>query len=272
MSKWTLKLLIRPHFFLISGKTGAGKTTIFDAMVFALYGTTTGGERTGNEMRANFASPEESTSVTLSFTHGGRDYLIKRSPAQLLTKKRGDGLTNVPAKVSLKIFADGAEVDELTKVQTVTDRIDSLLQLDANQFRQMVLLPQGKFRQFLDANSDVKADLLRHLFGTDLYLRWQTSIQTAAKKQSRALDAKQARLETLSSQFEYGEHAPSETANLADKIDLMTAQLAEQTEALNALQTQSKQAKTRYDQANAAFQSGSALAQAINACIKPPQF
>ena len=145
--------------FLISGKTGAGKTTIFDAMVFALYGTTTGGERTGNEMRANFASPEESTSVTLSFTHGGRDYLIKRSPAQLLTKKRGDGLTNVPAKVSLKIFADGAEVDELTKVQTVTDRIDSLLQLDANQFRQMVLLPQGKFRQFLDANSDVKADL-----------------------------------------------------------------------------------------------------------------
>lgn len=248
--------------FLISGKTGAGKTTIFDAMVFALYGTTTGGERTGNEMRANFASPEESTSVTLSFTHGGRDYLIKRSPAQLLTKKRGDGLTNVPAKVSLKIFADGAEVDELTKVQTVTDRIDSLLQLDANQFRQMVLLPQGKFRQFLDANSDVKADLLRHLFGTDLYLRWQTSIQTAAKKQSRALDAKQARLETLSSQFEYGEHAPSETANLADKIDLMTAQLAEQTEALNALQTQSKQAKTRYDQANAAFQSGSALAQA----------
>ncbi|WP_390405252.1 AAA family ATPase [Lacticaseibacillus jixiensis] len=249
--------------FLISGKTGSGKTTIFDALVFALYGTTTGGERSGAEMRANFASVDEPTVVRLRFTHGGKTYLLTRAPEQLLAKKRGSGLTNVPAKVALKILVDGQEVEELTKVQTVRTRIQSLLQLDADQFRQMVLLPQGKFRQFLDANSDAKGALLRQLFGTDLYARWQAALNTAAKKETAAIQQQQARLETLASQFDYGELTPPNQATIADKVTLMHQRLAALAAQLKAQQAQAAAAKAAYSAANTAYTTGATLAAAF---------
>lgn len=249
--------------FLISGKTGSGKTTIFDALVFALYGTTTGGERSGAEMRANFASVDEPTVVRLRFTHAGKSYLLTRAPEQLLAKKRGSGLTNVAAKVSLKIMVDGQEVEELTKVQTVRTRIQSLLQLDADQFRQMVLLPQGKFRQFLDANSDAKGALLRQLFGTDLYARWQAALNTAAKKETAAIQQQQARLETLASQFDYGAITPPANATIADKVTLMHQRLADLTAQLSAQQQQAAVAKAAYRDANAAYTTGATLAAAF---------
>ncbi|WP_461214253.1 AAA family ATPase [Lacticaseibacillus sp. GG6-2] len=247
------------QLFLISGKTGSGKTTIFDALVYALYGTTTGGERTGNEMRASFATPDEATEVVLKFSHGGRDYVIRRAPEQLLAKKRGVGLTKVAAKVSLKVFVDGAEETELTKVQTVKERVQALLQLDADQFRQMVLLPQGKFRQFLDANSDAKGALLRHLFGTELYARWQTTLQTAAKKQSAMIAKQQAQLSALVAQFDYGDAAPAPQATLAEHLAAMQTAVAAQKTAIASATNQATAAKKAFGAANAAYHEADML-------------
>ena len=151
--------------FLISGKTGAGKTTIFDSMTYALFGETSGQQRSGKEMRSLFASPEEMTKVTFTFEYQGYFYEVERTPEQTLKKKRGEGTTNQASKVVLTSFdAAMKEQRQLTKRTEVDAFIKDLLQLDAKQFFQVMLLPQGEFRNFLIASSGEKEKLLRNLF------------------------------------------------------------------------------------------------------------
>ncbi|WP_203632275.1 AAA family ATPase [Lacticaseibacillus suibinensis] len=249
--------------FLISGKTGSGKTTIFDALVFALYGDTSGDDRTGDEMRANFASADEKTRVTLRFTHGGKTYEIWREPAQELAKKRGNGTTTTTMNVCLTVFEDGKETALWTKKRDVAPRIADLLHLDADQFRQIVILPQGKFRQFLDANSDDKGALLQHLFGTSLYARWQTTLKTKAKQKQTAVAKQTARLQTLASQFQFEDPAPAPETPLPEQIKAMTATIDALTVKYTAAAAALKTAKAAYETANQAYQKGVSLQQAF---------
>ncbi|MGO3611265.1 MAG: AAA family ATPase, partial [Enterococcus sp.] len=132
--------------FLISGKTGAGKTTIFDAITFALYGDASGGIRSSNEIRSSFAEPTEETRVQFIFEHQGRSYAIERWPKQTLEKKNGKGETTKNQKVQLSIFDDtGKEAEAYTKVDAVNEVIYQILHLQKDQFRQIVMLPQGEF-------------------------------------------------------------------------------------------------------------------------------
>ena len=143
--------------FLITGKTGAGKTTIFDGMTYALFGETSGKIRSAKEMRSLFATPEEETSVLFSFEHQQMSYEIERKPEQVLAKRKGNGNRKQAAKVSLTIFdAKGKEVKQYTKRSEVDQLIKELLNLDAKQFSQIVLLPQGEFRNFLISSSSEK--------------------------------------------------------------------------------------------------------------------
>ncbi len=156
--------------FLISGKTGAGKTTIFDAITFALYGDASGGVRSSNEIRSSFAEPTEETRVQFIFEHQGRQYSIERWPKQTLAKKNGKGETTKNQKVQLSVFNDlGQEVEACTKIDAVNEVIYQILHLQKEQFRQIVMLPQGEFRTFLNANSTEKEAVLRNLFGTSAY-------------------------------------------------------------------------------------------------------
>lgn len=251
--------------FLISGKTGSGKTTIFDALVFALYGTTSGDERSGDEMRANFATPEEKTRVTLRFRHNGHDYEIWREPAQQLAKKRGGGTTATPMKVCLTVYTDGKETDQWTKQRDVTPRINDLLHLDADQFRQIILLPQGQFRQFLDANSDDKSKLLQRLFGTGLYARWQETLKQQAKDAQAQVAQASVQLAALASQFAYAEGAePAEGATTADQIAAMKQTLASLTAQQTAQEAALKKAQAAYTKANQDYQRGAQLQQAFD--------
>ena len=188
--------------FLISGKTGAGKTTIFDSMTYALFGETSGQQRSGKEMRSLFASPEEMTKVTFTFEYQGYFYEVERTPEQTLKKKRGEGTTNQASKVVLTIFdAAMKEQRQLTKRTEVDAFIKDLLQLDAKQFFQVMLLPQGEFRNFLIASSGEKEKLLRNLFGTAIYQRLTEWLSLLFKDKNKELDKKQHQMQALGENF-----------------------------------------------------------------------
>lgn len=188
--------------FLISGKTGAGKTTIFDSMTYALFGETSGQQRSGKEMRSLFASPEEMTKVTFTFEYQGFFYEVERTPEQTLKKKRGEGTTNQASKVVLTIFdAAMKEQRQLTKRTEVDAFIKDLLQLDAKQFFQVMLLPQGEFRNFLIASSGEKEKLLRNLFGTAIYQRLTEWLSLLFKDKNKELDKKQHQMQALGENF-----------------------------------------------------------------------
>ncbi|MFT6753976.1 MAG: exonuclease SbcC [Candidatus Azotimanducaceae bacterium] len=174
--------------FLINGPTGAGKTTLLDAMCFALYGETTGDDRSGKEMRSDFAEAERLTEITFLFELGDKYYKITRSPEQARPKRSGEGFTVHKPQAQLWCSnEEGEEVDLLvsTKVTEANDKIKFLTGLDADQFRQVMVLPQGKFRELLMADSNKREDIFRQLFDTRIYYQ----IEQALKSEVNTLDS-----------------------------------------------------------------------------------
>lgn len=188
--------------FLISGKTGSGKTTLFDAMCFALFGKTSGMDRQPEQMRSDFAKATEATSVKFEFEHHGKTYSIVRQPKQVLAKKRGKGMRESNAKIELTFKDNDGKEKVLTKMSVVNGFLKDLLHLTAEQFTQIILLPQGKFRRFLTANSNDKEGLLRELFGTFFYHQWSEDIQKRAKQIIQANEEQNQTIKVLQSQIQ----------------------------------------------------------------------
>ena len=188
--------------FLITGKTGAGKTTIFDSITFALFGETSGQIRLGKEMRSTFASLEEETKVSFGFEHQSFYYEVCRSPEQELAKKRGEGTHIRTAKARLRIFNSFHQLQkEVTKISEVDRFIKELLHLNAKQFFQVILLPQGEFRNFLIASSNEKEKLLRNIFGTEIFQRLNEWLKQQQKLANQDNDALQIQLTSLQHRF-----------------------------------------------------------------------
>ncbi|MFS1018470.1 AAA family ATPase [Enterococcus casseliflavus] len=238
--------------FLISGKTGAGKTTIFDGMTFALFGETSGNLRSGKEMRSMFASPTEETSVTFTFEHQRFTYQIQRKPEQTLAKKRGDGVTNQTAKVQMTIFdADGKEKKQISKRTEVDAFIKDLLQLDAKQFFQIMMLPQGEFRNFLIASSNEKERVLRNLFGTEMYQQFNEWLKEQVKAQSRKLEHQQLVASQIMERFEWEEE--QEVLTVAECLTLWGQDLEKQQIQLQQLLQRKDQTMQEMKAAQEAF-------------------
>lgn len=174
--------LVNQEIFVVTGPTGAGKTTIFDAICYALYGETSGGSRTGKELRSDFAAQSDlKTEVEFTFKVKDKIYKIVRAPQQLQKKKRGEGFREVPASVEL--LDVGSERPPLTKDSEVKEQIQEIIGLKVEQFRKIVMIPQGDFKEFLYANTTNKEEILRKIFGTDFY----KSIQEQLTAKSNAL-------------------------------------------------------------------------------------
>lgn len=159
--------------FLIYGPTGSGKTTILDAMCYALYGSTSGDSRTGAHMRSEYASPQEETSVSFRFAIGQKYYRIDRSPEQEIAKKRGTGLKKAAARAALYETDAAGDHEKILAAKNVTAAVEALLGFKADQFRQVVLLPQGDFRKLLLAGSGERQQIMQTLFHTQRYARLQ---------------------------------------------------------------------------------------------------
>lgn len=162
------------RFFLIHGRTGAGKTSILDAMTFALYGSTSGEERSADEMRSQFAALELMTEVTFEFSVGPEVYRVWRQPRQQRPKARGEGTTTANPDAALWCRTHcGSSADEgeliASGVRDVGTAIAELLGFSVEQFRQVVVLPQGKFREVLSADVKTREEILRQLFKTERF-------------------------------------------------------------------------------------------------------
>lgn len=172
--------------FLIYGPTGSGKTTILDAICYALYGSTSGDIRTGSYMRSEYATPDEPTSVSFRFAIGRKYYRIDRSPEQQIAKKRGDGLKKASAQAALyETDTDGGD-EKLLAAKNVNAAVEELLGFKADQFRQVVLLPQGDFRKLLLANSGERQQIMQTLFHTQQYAK----LQALAKERHDELESR----------------------------------------------------------------------------------
>ncbi|WP_261810587.1 AAA family ATPase [Levilactobacillus humaensis] len=228
--------------FLISGKTGSGKTTIFDGMCYALFDQSSGVDREPTSMRSDFATTEDHTRVTFTFSHRHRDYRIIREPAQTLKKKRGSGVTNAPASVELTVFENGTETKQLTKANQVRPFLQDLLQMDGKQFAQIVLLPQGKFRQFLVAPSDEKAAVLEQLFNTEIFGLWADQLKAQLRtEQDKNKETDRDREQVQSSLIWTPENQEAaETAIAQAQTDTVLTLMADQQTATQAAETAAK--------------------------------
>lgn len=171
-------------FFLIHGPTGSGKTSVLDAMCYALYGDTSGAERDGREMRSHHAAPDVRTEVAFEFGLGDRAYRVSRSPDWQRPRLRGAGYTTEPAHAVLEPL-DGTPARGLpvTGVTAVTRKVEELLGFRSDQFRQVIVLPQGRFRELLAAGSSERQDILQTLFRTAFY----RDIEAALKERAAGL-------------------------------------------------------------------------------------
>jgi exonuclease SbcC len=155
--------------FLLHGETGAGKTTLLDAIGFALYGRVPGERGKARRLRSDHAAPGTPTEVQLEATLGGRRMRITRKPEQERAKLRGAGTTTEQAKVLLEEFTGGSWHAVSTRMGEADAEIADLMGMSADQFFQVVLLPQGEFARFLHADAGDRAKLLQRLFGTDRF-------------------------------------------------------------------------------------------------------
>ena len=179
--------------YLIAGDTGAGKTTIFDAITYALYGQASGDMRKPRLFRSQNASPDVPTYVELTFMSGGKKYKIRRNPEYMRRAKRGTGLTKQLPEAVLTVY-DGDKPQEfvLTGLQRAGTKrtgsetdIESIIGIDAKKFKQLSMIAQGAFMKVLNADTETKNIILRSIFNTDNYKKIEQALKERAEKYER---------------------------------------------------------------------------------------
>jgi len=167
--------------FLIAGETGVGKTSVLDAIAYALYNKTPRWDNvaaTGasNSVRSDFCGVDDPTEVIVEFETNGSEYRVSRSPEFERPKARGEGTTKQPAKVLIETFEAGTWVGKATKEREAAELVHHLLKLNKDEFLQVIMLAQGRFQEFLLANSEQRLELLSKLFGTGRFADYQKAL------------------------------------------------------------------------------------------------
>lgn len=191
--------------FLITGDTGAGKTTIFDAITFALYGASSGGIREPKMLRSDFAAAETETFVELVFSYRDEIYTIRRSPEYLRPRKRGNGETKKAAEAILTL--PNGKV--LTSIAAINKKIEEILGISLAQFTQIAMIAQGDFLKLLRAETKDRSDIFRRIFNTDIYKDFQDQLkQKASDLENKYQDIQKSLLQFARS-ISYNANSPT---------------------------------------------------------------
>ena len=259
-----LEKLGRGGLYLITGDTGAGKTTLFDAITYALYDHSSSGIREGSMLRCKYADDKIPTFVELEFEVHGVRYTVRRNPEYQRPKTRGEGMTTEKADATLTYPDDRPPV---TKAKDVTAAVQEIIGLDYNQFSQIVLIAQGQFTKLLNASTEERSRIFRKLFRTQRYAQLQERLQAEAAALNQQRTAQNAKLDSLLAGLQFSPEDPDAEALRAlcaqtvpetalALLDALTArQAAALEEASTALQTTEAQLDKVQQQLGAAAQA-----------------
>ena len=230
--------------FLISGPTGAGKTSILDAMVYALYGEPSGEVRKTDAIRSDFAEPHRMTRVDFSFAIGEAQYRVERLPKQWVAKKRGTGMREQNASATVYEMKDGEWKVIATSATAIRDTVQRIIGFRKDQFLQVVLLPQGEFRKLLVASTSEREELLHTLFRTELYRKLQEALKTAYEEAKAGIE------ENLTKQTAFIQSIPHDGATPMVTIEHVRELLANRGPHRDALAIERDEAVTVVEQFN----------------------
>ncbi|MGH3435115.1 MAG: AAA family ATPase [Sciscionella sp.] len=231
--------------FLLHGDTGAGKTTLLDAVAFALFGAVPGARGEVKRLRCDSADASTNTEVALELTVGGKRLRVVRSPEYERPKKRGDGTTRQPAKASLT-WLDG-QSEPLTRLDEVGRTVGRVLGMTAEQFFQVVLLPQGEFSRFLRADTAERELLLTKLFATERFADVERWFRERRVERGRELDDQRQRLSQLLARVAQaaGEELPGDQQPVGGEwLDAVRARCATESEGAGAAEREAKASAT----------------------------
>lgn len=183
--KLDLEKLGEHGLYLITGDTGAGKTTVFDGITYALYGKPSGDNRDENMFRSKYAAPETPTEVELTFSYGGKKYTVKRNPKYERPAKRGDSTVVQNANAEL-YFPDGRVI---TKKGEVNAAIEEIMGIDRNQFLQIAMIAQGDFLKLLLASTKERKEIFSKIFKTEYYSAFQERVNASSRNLKKECDA-----------------------------------------------------------------------------------
>lgn len=241
-----LEKLGKGGLYLITGDTGAGKTTLFDAITYALYDHSSSGIREGSMLRCKYADDKTPTFVELEFEVHGVRYTVRRNPEYQRPKARGEGMTTEKADATLTYPDDRPPV---TKAKDVTAAVQEIIGLDYNQFSQIVLIAQGQFTKLLNASTEERSRIFRKLFRTQRYAQLQERLQAEASALNQQRTAQNAKLDSLLGGLQFSPEDPD-----AEALRALCAQTVPET-ALALLDTLTARQAAALEEADTALQA-----------------
>ena len=244
--------------FLVTGDTGAGKTTIFDGITFALYGETSGGVREASMLRSKYAKPETPTYAEYIFEYKDAVYTVKRSPDYERPKTRGTGMTMQKGE-ALLTFSDGRA--PVTKLKEVNQAVTELIGLDMKQFTQIAMIAQGDFRKLLLADTEERSNIFRKLFHTDIYKVIQEKLKFESGSLDKAYKELLRSIRQYTEQVRYSAEDPlgqqwslmeknGFEGNLEEGLEILEQFLKADKDTLKALNKQIKENDTKLENVN----------------------